>query len=704
MGFNRLRKTDGDTRIIQVGDWLFDVGKLTITKGDDELSLEPKTVDLLIYLIENADRVISKQELMDHVWRTVVSDNAVTRAIVRLRAILGDDPQKPIYIITLPRKGYRLIAPVQTKNRPVQNSRPLAWLAGALASLMIVVLVFNKHWSPDSGTDLQSPLMKLVPVTSLVGDEIDPALSPDGAMLAFAHRESESATWQVMIKKLATNEIFQVTRGLQNAWLPAWSPDGSKLAYQSIAMDYCQIYIADVNDLANPKVDKPVLNCNIGVGSGNVVWGGSELLYYSDAATVNDPFVIFSYHLLTKNLNRITSPPNSGKGDYRMQLSPDGNWLAFLRNAVYRDQTELWLYAVNSGESARITTLPVLLRALAWLPDSRRLVVANQNKQLQTVDIETGTGVELTSEMMPLFHPAAGGGKLVASVGSFHRREIWRAVGEFGTDTPVVESIEPFIVSSHSNLLARLNPQDNSVAFISERSGSPQIWLRNRDGSQHQLTRFNDSHNITALNWSPDGKRLVAAGNSRLLWVDVINQQVSFGPEDIEAVAKPVWATDNEHIYFSRKTGAEWQLFIFSTATGQVEAVVKDGGYQSKPAEQGNTIYLSKLHQPGLWQLDSDSGVEKPVGNWLGMQNFNRDWVISASEEHFYFVDPHDISSILRISLQEDSDPVNIIKLSQDTIIDFDVSRDLKTLVFSRTAVGDSDIVLLTGDSHRSVR
>lgn len=687
----------GKAKKIQVGEWIFDLYKLTITRGSDELSLEPKSVDLLSYLIENPNRVISKQELMDNVWRTIVSDNTISRSIVRLRRTLGDDSQNPEYIATIPRKGYRLIAPVQVIDQPQEHRSLRVWAVVLGLTMLLALITFGRaYWPKSAGADKPSLPMKLTPVTTLVGDEIDPALSADGRLLAFSHRESEGKLWRVMVKNLDTNELYAITPATKNAWLPAWSPDNTKIVYQNLSLDYCHVSIADVSDLNAPVINESILNCNVGVGSGNVIWGGPDVLYYAEAVSENDPFVIYRYHISSKNLNQITSPPNSGRGDYRLQLSPDGKWLAFVRNTVYWAESELWLYAIDTAETRRITSLPIRLRALAWLPNSTHLVVANAYKQLQTVNIDTGATAEITSEVLPLFHPSAGGEKLVASAGSFHNREIWHAQGAFDSVKPAATTLKPFIVSTKSDYLPRLNPNTSSVAFVSERSGLPQIWLLDETDQLHQLTEFDQPYHFQSLNWSPDGGKLVTAVNNRLIWIDIANRQVHSSSEELQAVAKPVWDWDNQQVYFSQKMGLEWQLFSYSTVDQVITQITRTGGYRSSPSRSGNTIFLSKLPQPGLWKFDMDSGIEVPADGGLRIQNFNRDWVILPSEQHFFFVDPKNVSSIQRLSLNDPSaSPMGVLQLKQDTIVDFDISQNHETLLYTRTVVGESDIVML---------
>ncbi|MFN2510672.1 MAG: winged helix-turn-helix domain-containing protein [Pyrinomonadaceae bacterium] len=86
-------------------------------KAGQVIQLEPKTLKLLLFLIENRDRLIEKEEILDTIWNgTHVTENALTREIGKLRKNLGDDPKAPKYIQTVHTRGYRFIAELVKTN------------------------------------------------------------------------------------------------------------------------------------------------------------------------------------------------------------------------------------------------------------------------------------------------------------------------------------------------------------------------------------------------------------------------------------------------------------------------------------------------------------------------------------------------------------------------------------------------------------
>src|SRR6202047_2459695 len=88
-----------------------DVQNLRVTVGSEIRPLEPKSFRLLLFLVENAGRVLPKEEIMAVVWPgTFVSDNSLAQAVTQIRKALDDDPKAPRYIETVPTVGYRFIA------------------------------------------------------------------------------------------------------------------------------------------------------------------------------------------------------------------------------------------------------------------------------------------------------------------------------------------------------------------------------------------------------------------------------------------------------------------------------------------------------------------------------------------------------------------------------------------------------------------
>jgi TolB-like protein/DNA-binding winged helix-turn-helix (wHTH) protein/cytochrome c-type biogenesis protein CcmH/NrfG len=146
---------------VQIGEWIAHPALDCISRGTETQKLEPRAMRLLLCLAESAGAVVSVDRLLAEVWTDVVVGSAsVYQAVSQLRKNLGDVDPNPTYIVTVPRKGYRLIAPVQRVSAPVHTTQaPVmllrtatprrSWVvAGAFVALALAAAYFmgDKVW------------------------------------------------------------------------------------------------------------------------------------------------------------------------------------------------------------------------------------------------------------------------------------------------------------------------------------------------------------------------------------------------------------------------------------------------------------------------------------------------------------------------------------------------------------------------------
>jgi TolB-like protein/DNA-binding winged helix-turn-helix (wHTH) protein/Tfp pilus assembly protein PilF len=115
-----------------------------LLRDGEAVAVEPKVFLILLFLLENRHRLVEKQEILDVVWHdAVVTENALTRAVTRLRKILGDDPRAPRFLETAHGRGYRFLADVETVAAGDESAQTIAApkppRAAARKSLVIAV-------------------------------------------------------------------------------------------------------------------------------------------------------------------------------------------------------------------------------------------------------------------------------------------------------------------------------------------------------------------------------------------------------------------------------------------------------------------------------------------------------------------------------------------------------------------------------------
>jgi TolB-like protein/DNA-binding winged helix-turn-helix (wHTH) protein len=98
---------------LRIGDWCVSAASGQISREGQSIRLEARTMRLLTCLADHAGEIVSIDDLLEQVWSgVIVTPDSVYQAVALLRRLLGDDPKQPIYIATVPRLGYRMVASV----------------------------------------------------------------------------------------------------------------------------------------------------------------------------------------------------------------------------------------------------------------------------------------------------------------------------------------------------------------------------------------------------------------------------------------------------------------------------------------------------------------------------------------------------------------------------------------------------------------
>ncbi|RUL66423.1 transcriptional regulator [Dyella dinghuensis] len=161
---------------LRVGEWTVSPLSGQIVRGDETVRLEARTMRLLLCLAEHAGEVVSIDELLNQVWEgVIVTPDSVYQAVTSLRRLLGDDPKQPVYIATIPRRGYRMVAPVSNDELPAVaqqaandvlasprvaavRTRRAAWWGIAAVLAVAVALIAYAYTHPH-----QTPVTAAVP-------------------------------------------------------------------------------------------------------------------------------------------------------------------------------------------------------------------------------------------------------------------------------------------------------------------------------------------------------------------------------------------------------------------------------------------------------------------------------------------------------------------------------------------------------------
>jgi DNA-binding winged helix-turn-helix (wHTH) protein/TolB-like protein len=238
-----------------------------LKRGDQEDYLRQQTFEVLLYLVEQRERLVSKDELIGAVWRgTAVTDNALAQCIVEIRKALGDDSRQPRFVKTIPKFGYRFIAPVEERSsriaplskqesNVVQDPKPAENDSAAVSVASpepTVVLPKRRAWFNRKliATGIVAALLLLILIWLIVRHQASiqasqPALkeAPGKKSLAVLYFDNQSSrpdmNWlsqglaEMLIADLSRSEKLNVLGSEQLYWL--WKSAG-RLPEQKIPL------------------------------------------------------------------------------------------------------------------------------------------------------------------------------------------------------------------------------------------------------------------------------------------------------------------------------------------------------------------------------------------------------------------------------------------------------------------------------------
>jgi Tol biopolymer transport system component/DNA-binding winged helix-turn-helix (wHTH) protein len=234
------------------GDIEIDTEAFRVVRAGEAVHLEPKAVELLMFLARNPGRLVTKAELQEAVWKdTAVTDNALTRLVAQIRKGLGDDAREARFIATVPTRGYRFVAQPGTVEGPDHVTAPLRpepraprWRPGIRAATVAAGLALTLAalsyalWRRNApaiapSTATVAPRARELQASTSDGLNVFPRFSPDGSTLAYATLRNGSM--EIVLRGLApgAREVPLTADGQQNVQ-PAFAPDGRLLAYHSV--------------------------------------------------------------------------------------------------------------------------------------------------------------------------------------------------------------------------------------------------------------------------------------------------------------------------------------------------------------------------------------------------------------------------------------------------------------------------------------
>jgi DNA-binding winged helix-turn-helix (wHTH) protein len=248
--------------VVTFGPFTFDAANGLLRRAGSDVPLPPRVLGVLAYLVARPGQVISRQDLIDAIWKDAfVTDTSLAEAVSSLRQALGDDPQQPVYIQTLHRRGYRFVAPLSPAPAvtgpgasqaaahgadallpaaPGEETQPvvpsigaslLPWSLAAILGALAAAAIWRLEYAEPRPEPPAARFVVDLPAGSrLDGNDQSLAIAADGSRLAWSACIPEQARCGIWTRALDDLDAAFVD-GTEGGRSPFFAPDTRRIGF-----------------------------------------------------------------------------------------------------------------------------------------------------------------------------------------------------------------------------------------------------------------------------------------------------------------------------------------------------------------------------------------------------------------------------------------------------------------------------------------
>lgn len=572
-------------QLLEFGDFRLDLVEKGLFHNGSTVPLTPKVFETLQVLVENAGHLVGKDELMHRVWPDrFVEESNVSFNIKMLRKALNDNASAPIFIETVPRRGYRFIAKVTTPllEQPVQ---------------------------PPAATPGRSRLAK-----ALIPGLVVLFAAAAGAWLWFGRVGASEFGPPILAAPFSSDNLSTSGKVLQ----AAISPDGKLIAYSSgLGADKQSLWLRELSSSNNRQIIPPSDDFYY-----DLVFspdGGS--LYFVRGPKPGDPMVqgaIYRVSIFGGIAAKVIDQAQGG-----ISLSPDGGKLSFIRCAFRDDEwCSLWIADSADGRNERRLASrpkPIRISDNAISPDGKSIAYSSGQSRdganefsLSQVDLATGAERSLGAEHFfdirkLLWLPGRNGLLLTALRFPDKNFRIWRISEDGAAADPLTKDSNDYAGISMDREGRVLVATNVRPAFYVNLYPQP-----NAAASRQILTDA-----AATVSFTPDGKLAVSTGNrgNHDIWtMDAkggLEKQLTTEPLDD---LRPVFSAAHNKIFFASNRTGKYQVWQMGSDGGDQKQVTFDeGGFPLAVTPDGKEVFYHSALGRTLRKVSLDNGAEQDV-------------------------------------------------------------------------------------------
>lgn len=559
--------------------------------GDVTQKLEPKIMQVLLYLAHNRNHIVSIDELLEHIWsETVVTPQTPQRCISLLRKTLSTLDSENAYIVTYSKRGYQL-APepvfdqgeepkIESAPTPKQSTKTSFKWGLTSALFLCLLLIGTLVWllPPQSQVAIELP-QRLISTYAVHPNEEDMAyLSRDDneVLKAYLRRGSNPPVLIRDLQKAAD------ARDL------AWSPSGKQLAI-AWRNKTNTLMLFDYLAEEGKVVENRILLQDSDYRYVQLKFLDENHLLLARALRQNDHFELLKLSLKTGDLTPVV--PHSDVQKFDIQ----GLRIVYQQRDFF--QYRLHFYDLANEKLIDSYTVEKRVKELALSPDGHTALYKTAKglflyrPQSEPVAIET-----FEPEMLSDVQFSPSGDELYYIESRTKRALLLKAAGEY-----CCQNESRSVSADHYE--PRWAPDGKRYAYISEQTGSPQVWL-NHQGQTRQLTQFDAKiTEVQRLRWSPDGQWLLFKANKDIYAYSFVMASANAVVTGESYVHPLGFGKTSDNFYYSDFNAQEVKIVRQSLLGKNKRAIELDK--ESQFIVANGELYFKPFRESNLYRLEN---------------------------------------------------------------------------------------------------
>jgi serine/threonine protein kinase len=537
-----------------------------------------------------------------------------------------------------------VVVPLLRRALPKPGSAQLyAKVAVGLAFAILLAICARLYLSLPGRSQPKRATSQITVISALPGFQLDPRVSPDARKLAFVWN-GDGDNYDIYVKTIGEQTPRRLTTNEAEDLHPAWSPDGSQIAFLRASPTKKEIFVVPADGGPERKIAeiKPLAALwrkdvdYIRVFAPGPDWSpdGRWLAVSDRCSDTSSSDCVFLLSLDGLEKRRITA--GAPIGDYAPTFSPDGKRIAFLRTSTEWGAAEIFTEARNGSSERRLTSDGQMILSLAWV-NGRIFFVSNPNANnpvLRSISDTGGVSQSVSGVGFQVFAvSAASRVSELALAREYDNWNVWRTnLAATGRQSSVL------IGSWRANHSAQYSPDGSQIVFVSTRSGGEEIWVARSDGSNsRRITVSSTFRGIGSPNWSPDGKQFVydsvISDHSQVCLMNVDGTNQTQLTTELDGAMMPTWSRDGRSIYYVVRRQDALSIWKRLVGGGSAVHIADDVFSEGLESPDGRRVFFSR-RTPGIWEAPSSGGDAHLIPELAGIVD-SRHFFVSRTGIYF---------------------------------------------------------------------